>query len=231
MSRYELISFDLCPFVQKAAIALQARGVAYEVTYIDLYAERPDWFKALSPYGKVPVLKVGDRGIFESSVINEYIEDTAEGEPLFSADPFERAHERAWVIYASDLNGPTYRLMVAEDSAEAGSEAEQVRQHMTRLEAHLDADGPWFKGETFTLIDVAVAPPLQRLLWIDALAPKLKLFAKAPKVRAWATRLVAHPAVQASTVPDVHDRFLSYLKGKGSPTRDVAASWLGRQAG
>ena len=58
MARYELVSFHLCPYVQKAAIALRARGVDYDITYIDL-SDKPDWFLAISPYGKVPLLPYG----------------------------------------------------------------------------------------------------------------------------------------------------------------------------
>lgn len=227
MARYELVSFHLCPFVQKAAIALQARGVDYDITYIDL-SDKPDWFLAISPYGKVPLLRVGEDTIFESSIINEFIEETADGQALLSADPVARAMERAWVNYGSDLNLPVYRLMVAEDAAEAGSEAKQVRDHMARLEAHINEAGPWFMGEQFTLVDVATAPPLQRLLWLDALAPKLRLFKDAPQVRAWAGRLVEHPAVQASTVADIHPRFIAYLKGDRGVNAQTAPSWIVR---
>ncbi|MCA9546703.1 MAG: glutathione S-transferase family protein [Myxococcales bacterium] len=227
MARYELVSFHLCPYVQKAAIALRARGVDYDITYIDL-SDKPDWFLAISPYGKVPLLRVGDDVIFESTVINEFIEETTEGPALLSTDPIQRAKERSWVAYGSDLNLPVYRLMVAEDAAEAGSEAKQVRDHMARLESNISEEGPWFMGDRFTLADAATAPPLQRLLWIDALAPRLRLFKDAPLVRAWASRLVEHPAVRASTVDDIHARFVAYLKGDHGVNAQEPPSWLVR---
>ena len=68
MNKLTLISHDLCPYVQRAVIALTEKGVAFDKEYVDL-ANKPDWFKAMSPLGKVPLLKVGDEVIFESAVI------------------------------------------------------------------------------------------------------------------------------------------------------------------
>ena len=70
-----LISHDLCPYVQRAAISLSEKGVNFERTYIDL-ANKPDWFLAISPLGKTPVLLADDVPIFESAVILEYLEET-----------------------------------------------------------------------------------------------------------------------------------------------------------
>jgi len=75
MPHLVLVSHLLCPYVQRAAIALAEKGVAFERRVIDL-ANKPDWFLALSPTGKVPVLIADGRPIFESAVILEYLEDT-----------------------------------------------------------------------------------------------------------------------------------------------------------
>src|SRR5262249_53227565 len=66
MDKLTLISHDLCPYVQRAVIALSEKGVPFDRVYIDLNA-KPDWFLAISPLGKVPLLKVGDHVIFESA--------------------------------------------------------------------------------------------------------------------------------------------------------------------
>ena len=85
----ELISFKLCPFVQRSVITLKHKGVPFEVKYIDL-ENKPDWFLRLSPTGKVPVLKVGDTVLFESAVINEYLNDV-NPPSMHPADPLDRA--------------------------------------------------------------------------------------------------------------------------------------------
>ncbi|MDQ7075771.1 MAG: glutathione S-transferase N-terminal domain-containing protein [Gammaproteobacteria bacterium] len=70
----ELISFKVCPFVQRSAIILNEKNVAYNTTYVDL-EDLPDWFQEVSPLGKVPVLRVQDTVVFESAVIAEYLEE------------------------------------------------------------------------------------------------------------------------------------------------------------
>ena len=90
-----LISHKLCPYVQRAVIALTEKGVAFERIDIDL-ANKPGWFLAISPLGKTPVLGVGDTAIFESAVILEYLEET-QPKPLHPADALARAEHRAWI--------------------------------------------------------------------------------------------------------------------------------------
>src|SRR4029450_69350 len=85
-----LVSHHLCPYVQRAAISLAEKEVPFERIWIDL-ADKPQWFKAISPLGKVPVLRVkradgGEVSIFESAVILEYLEETT-GFPLHPGDP------------------------------------------------------------------------------------------------------------------------------------------------
>jgi glutathione S-transferase len=100
-AKLTLISHHLCPYVQRAAIALAEKGVPFERVYVDL-ADKPDWFKALSPLGKTPVLLVGDEAIFESAVILEYLEDT-QPNPLHPRDPLARAGHRALIEYGSAI--------------------------------------------------------------------------------------------------------------------------------
>ena len=80
----KLISHKLCPYVQRAVIALTEKGVAFERIDIDL-ANKPDWFLKISPLGKTPVLLVGDTAIFECAVILEYLEET-QPRPLHPAN-------------------------------------------------------------------------------------------------------------------------------------------------
>src|SRR4051794_30373853 len=95
----KLISHKLCPYVQRAVIALTEKGVSFERIDIDL-SKKPDWFVAISPLGKTPVLQVGDKAIFESAVILEYLEET-HAWPLHPADPLVRAEHRGWIEFGS----------------------------------------------------------------------------------------------------------------------------------
>src|ERR1700681_849049 len=104
----KLISHKLCPYVQRAVIALTEKGMAFKRDDIDR-ANKPDWFLAISPLGKTPVLQVGVTAIFESAVILEYLEET-QPKPLHPADPLRRAEHRGWIEFGStglhDIAGP-----------------------------------------------------------------------------------------------------------------------------
>ena len=227
MSTYKLISFDLCPYVQRSVITLEEKGAPYEIEYIDL-SNKPDWFTEISPLGKVPVLRVGETVLFESAVINEFIDETAPGRTMHPEDPLTRAHHRAWIEFGSVALVDLYRLMVAETEDDARKWAISSKQRLSRIENQL-REHTFFAADTLSLVDAAMAPLVQRLLWCEQIAPTLDIFMDLPKVNAWTHALLSHPSVQRSTVADIHDRFVAYLGGKGSPTRDVEPSWLGRQ--
>jgi glutathione S-transferase len=109
----KLISHRLCPYVQRAVIALSEKGVAFERIDIDL-SNKPDWFLKISPLGKTPVLLVGDHAIFESAVILEYLEDT-QAKPLHPADPLARAEHRAWIEFGSAVLNDIAGFYTAQD--------------------------------------------------------------------------------------------------------------------
>ena len=93
-SKYMLCSFKTCPWVQRAAIVLQAKQIAYDITHIDRN-QRPDWFAAVSPHGKVPVLVIdGKDALFESNAIVEYLDEILPPR-LHPEDPILRARNRA----------------------------------------------------------------------------------------------------------------------------------------
>lgn len=225
MPTIELISFDLCPYVQRSAIALQELGIEHDIQYIDL-TDKPGWFLDISPRGKVPVLRTEHGPLFESTPIAEYLNETVGEGRLLPADPYERARARAWMATASDLLGPAYLLMVATDEAGARKQAAALNKGLGAFEPML-ADGPWFFGDTFTLVDCVVAPLMERIVWSQELAPSLDIFEGLPNVKAWAERLMAHPAVQASTVDDIQERFRTYVGGnRGVNNASGPKSWI-----
>src|SRR3989339_1381952 len=113
MAKPRLISFELCPYVQRSVILLLEKQVDFDITYIDL-AHKPDWFLALSPLGKVPVLEVEGRAIFESAVIAEYL-DEVYPPSIHPKDPLDKAVNRAWIEFVSSLFVANYGQMMAPD--------------------------------------------------------------------------------------------------------------------
>lgn len=211
MPRYRLISYDLCPFVQRSQVMLLEKGVEYEVEYVDL-KHKPDWFLELSPTAKVPTLEViTDDGrqvvLFESLVINEYLEEAAGGAPMLPEDPLDKARARAWIEYSTALLQDCFALTAAKDENELAPVLERVRARLDRLEREV-GDGPYFLGEDMSLVDAAFVPALQRLKFADELYPPMKLFGgQRPRVTNWWRSIAARPSVPASAPAYLRERF------------------------
>src|SRR5512142_1474674 len=103
--RLKLVSFDICPYVERSRIVLLEKGLPHELEFIDL-ANKPAWFLEISPMGRVPVLLVDDRPVFESMVINELVNELQPEPPLFPQDPIGRAEGRGWIVFANDVIMP-----------------------------------------------------------------------------------------------------------------------------
>src|SRR3954470_19598948 len=145
-AKLRLVSHKLCPYVQRAVIALTEKGVPFERIDIDL-ANKPDWFLAISPLGKTPVLQVCNKAIFESAVILEYLEET-QPKPLHPADPLTRAEHRGWIEFGSTVLNDIAGFYTAPDEAAFAIKIAQLEVRFARLETRLAAS-PWFDGANF----------------------------------------------------------------------------------
>lgn len=189
-----LISHALCPYVQRAAISLSEKKVAFERIDIDL-RNKPMWFLAISPLGKTPVLKVDDQPIFESAVICEYLEDTA-GPALHPEDPLARARHRGWIEFASATLNNIWNLYTAKDEVAYSDAANALIQRFAQIESVLQ-DGPYFNGQDFSLVDAAFAPVFRYFNTFDEVSG-ITFFANTPKVRAWRLALSKRPSVSSA---------------------------------
>jgi glutathione S-transferase len=207
MPKLTLISHDLCPYVQRAVIALAEKGVAFDRVYVDLDA-KPDWFLAISPLGKVPLLKVGDEVIFESAVILEYLEETLP-RTLHPADPLTRARHRAMIEFGSAILSDIWGLEIAPTRDVAETKIAALRQKFARLEHEL-GDGPWFAGEAFGLVDAAFGPVFRYFDLFDRILDH-GIFAHTPKVTAWRSALAARPSIRDAVVADYAERLERFV--------------------
>jgi glutathione S-transferase len=212
----KLISHRLCPYVQRAVIALTEKGVAFERIDIDL-ANKPDWFLAISPLGKTPVLQVGDVAIFESAVILEYLEET-QPKPLHPVDALTRAEHRAWIEFGSAVLNDIAGFYTAQDEATFKARTAQLAQRFARLEARVAA-APWFDGESFSLVDAVFGAVFRYFEMFDDIAD-FGILAGKPKVARWRKALAARPSVRTAVsadypvlLRDFIDRRKSWLSG------------------
>jgi glutathione S-transferase len=216
MTKYMLVSFKTCPWVQRSAIVLREKGTPFEFRHIEP-DNRPDWFLAISPHKKVPVLRIDDRiSLFESNAINEYLDETIEPR-LHPADPVARAVNRAWTDYvpsfASSVTGCAYAAN--EDAYKKA--AEQTPIAFERLEKALErqGEGPFFNGGRYSLVDAAYAPFLQRYFFLDRIH-RIGLIEKYPRLKAWAEALMARPSTHSFPEAEFEAMYRANLKRRNS---------------
>lgn len=211
MSQYELVSFALCPYVQRSVITLNHKHIDFDVTYIDLKSP-PAWFLEISPMGKVPVLKVDGAVLFESAVINEYLDEVTGG-GLLPSDALDKAQCRAWIEFASELLGNQYMSLLAKDETGVRERLDGLQKHFASLQKVVK--GPYFLGKDFSLVDTAFAPfflrhaIVERLLGEDLLSPY-------PRVKDWSKNMLALDEVQHSVPDKFASKFVEYFKNESS---------------
>lgn len=214
-----LVSHHLCPYVQRAAIALAEKDVAFERRWVDL-SNKPDWFLDISPLGKVPLLQVGDGAdaavLFESAVILEYLEETTD-RPLHPSAPLDRARHRSWMEFGSTVLNGIARLYTAKTDADFDAACAELHDRFAALEAELSASGnrPYFAGERFSLVDAVFAPVFR---YFDTFEDRagLNLLAPFEHTAAWRTALAQRPSVIGAIDSGYPDRLADFVIARGS---------------
>lgn len=166
MSDVELFSFEACPFAQRTRMLMIEKGIEYSLTEVDLY-NRPDWWSELSPYGKVPLLRHNGDIVYESRIINEYLEEVFPEPPLLPKTPMLRAKARIWIDYVDSYLLPALHKLIAD----SGNEEKQIENRKAVEEKFLFIEneglkklgnGPFFMGSDITLVDLQFMPFIER---------------------------------------------------------------------
>ena len=183
----------------RTKIALHEKGLPYERITLVLAnkdQKRPEFLK-LNPYGKVPVIDDDGRILFESCIINEYLDEKYPNPPLLPKDPYLRGRGRVLVDYALNhmhepywaLRGQLLKPAGDRDEAVIDEKHRSLRELMQYLETDL-GDKSYFLGE-FSLTDIAIIPRALRMEAFGALpAPSL------PRLNAWLQRMKERPSVK-----------------------------------
>ena len=197
MAKYLLVSFKTCPWVQRAAIVLREKNVDFEFRHIDP-DHRPDWFLAISPHKKVPVLRIDEKvSLFESNAIAEYLDETISPR-LHPDDPVLRAINRAWTDYVPTFASTVTATAYADTEADYDKAAAKIPDAFERLEKALEkqGSGPFFNGAGYSLVDAAYAPFLQRYFFLDRVK-KLGHIENYPRLKAWGEALMARESTHS----------------------------------
>jgi glutathione S-transferase len=209
---------------------MRAKKVQFEVTYVNL-REKPEWFLAISPHGKVPVLKVDGEILFESNAIAEFLDEVVEPR-LHPADPIKRARNRAWTDFVPDFSKALNAIGYAKTRDEVAEGIANAPKALSRLELALANErgngGPYFNGDTLCLVDAAYAPFLQRFGLVEELL-HTGLLKDFPLVQAWSDALMANDTVTGAVPPNFPQEFVANHRRRGTyastlmPAAGVAA--------
>src|SRR6266567_8800067 len=197
-----IILYDAIPSSNsdRVKIALHEKGLAYERVTLDLAKKEQKRleFLKLNPYGKVPVINDNGQILFESCIINEYLDEQHPNPPLMPKDPYLRGRGRVLVDYALDYAHEPYwdlrgEMRKAEAERDTGTVEEKRRQLRVLLEYLETAlgDKTFFLGD-LSLTDIAIVPRMLRAETYGALpAPSL------PRLNSWLERMKGRPSVKA----------------------------------
>jgi len=192
-----LYSGTTCPFSQRCRFVLFEKGMDFEIRDIDLY-NKPEDIAVMNPYGQVPILVERDLVLYESNIINEYIDERFPHPQLMPADPVMRARTRLFLynfekelfVHVSVLEERGGTDTQAQDAAR-----QSIRDRLAQL-APVLIKNKFMLGEEFSMLDVAIAPLLWRLDHYGIELPK-----NAAPLQKYAERIFSRPAYIEALTP------------------------------
>ncbi|RTM05395.1 MAG: glutathione S-transferase family protein [Hyphomicrobiales bacterium] len=200
MAKPILYGADYSVYVRIARMALEEKGVSYELVPLDIFAADgiPAWYLERHPFGRIPAFEHDGFRLFETSAIARYVDDAFDGPALQPADAHGRAR-MSQIIGMLDAYG--YRAMVWDVAVERLEKAEPdwalIASGLAQAETVLKvlrsvkAQGPWLLGDQLTLADLHAAPIIAYFVKVTQGRDLLARFAD---MRDWYARVAARPS-------------------------------------
>jgi RNA polymerase-associated protein len=192
-----LYSGTTCPFSQRCRLVLFEKGMDFEIRDVDLFNKNED-ITVMNPYGQVPILVERDLVLYESNIINEYIDERFPHPQLMPADPLMCARARLMLFnFERELFVHVYTLEHRRINAKADEEKArlEIRDRLTML-APLFFKNKYMLGDEFSTLDVAIAPLLWRLDHYG-----IELSKTAAPLMKYGERIFSRPAYIESLTP------------------------------
>ncbi|MEO6269272.1 MAG: glutathione S-transferase N-terminal domain-containing protein [Lautropia sp.] len=194
-----LYSGTTCPFSQRCRFVLFEKGMDFEIRDVDLY-NKPEDISIMNPYGQVPILVERDLILYESNIINEYIDERFPHPQLMPADPVMRARARLFLFnFERELFIHVQQLERRDHNKDTGKMMDrarmQIRDRLTQL-TPIFVKNKFMLGDEFSMLDVAMAPLLWRLDHYSIEMPKTA----APLMK-YAERIFSRPAYIEALTP------------------------------
>ena len=211
--KIKLIASQFSPYCFRVEMALIEKGLQYEKLLVDL-SNRPDWFVADAPLGKVPFIYVQEKTLFESMAICEYIEEISANNSLHSQDVLIRNQHRAWMEFSSSLIASTFAMVFVKNAAELENKKLEIIAKIQILDKNL-AHKNYFNGEKFLLVDIFMASLFAPLCYINNKF-SLNLFANCSNVLSYSENLLARDSLKQSLPNNYPDLFTNFLVKRNS---------------
>ena len=208
MATIDIYGTSGCPYVHRTRLVMIEKGIDFALTIIDT-KNKPDWFLKISPYGKVPVIKHGDVVLYESAIINEYLNEVFPATPLMPADAARRAQARIWIDYCNTRLLPAIGVL---RSSEPGAERDAARDSVTHCFRFIEREGlgklsgsgPYWLGAQPSLADFTYYPHIERLAPLEHYRG-FKIPDDCKRFKAWFAAMCDRPSVkQTATAAAVY---------------------------
>ena len=222
MPKLELVTAEVCPFAQRNHMTLLEKNLEFELREVDL-ENKPSWFETISPYSKVPVLCHGNVQVYESTIINEYLEESFPERRLLPDDPSKRANARIWIDFDNTKFVPVfYKLLLAQESSLQKILAVQMTERLVFLDQEgfsSASKGPYWFGQKLSLVDLSLYPHFERFSVLTEYRG-MNIPRSCQRLRAWldVMRERSSAAVTAHE-PGFHiEAYIKYANGTASGT-------------
>lgn len=189
-----LYSGTTCPFSHRCRFVLFEKGMDFEIRDVDLF-NKPEDISVMNPYGQVPILVERDLILYESNIINEYIDERFPHPQLMPADPVQRARARLLLLNFERELFVHVETLEKQEAKKIEKARVLVRDRLAQL-APVVTKNKFMLGEEFSMIDVALAPLLWRLDFYGIDLPKT-----AAPVQKYAERIFSRPAFFEALTP------------------------------
>jgi glutathione S-transferase len=213
MSKIKLITSKLSPYGHRVEMVLLEKNIPYEKEYVDL-TNKPEWFVNDSPLGKVPLLYVDDKPLFESLAICEYLDETFTNNNLHPKESYSKAWHRGWMEFSSGMLAATFGAIFAQNQEQFDIKKAEVVSKLSILEKYLKFN-PYFDGEKFSLVDICFASVFKPLTFIDNKFT-LEIFDLHKNVASYVESSVTRGSLSRSVPNDYEEVFKSFLERKKS---------------
>jgi len=207
MVSLKVVSFKICPFVQRVTALLEAKKIPYEIEFINL-SDKPQWFLDISPNAQVPILVTkSGQTLFESDAIVEYIDDVY-GPIEGNVSHEQRAIDRAWSYQASKHYLVQCSAQRSSDKNTLVERTEKLGKAFAKVEQEL-GEGPYFKGKSLSNVDIAWLPLLHRAAVINKHSC-YDFLDGYPKVKSWQSALLETGLAEKSVSEDFIESFSNF---------------------